>query len=129
LNYTRSFKHHPDSVTGARHFVADLLRDEDTTASEAVVVMVSELATNCIRHTPTGFDLQVERTEDGIRVEVFDRGDGVPIQRNPLPTEPSGRGLRIVGALADEWGVTPSSHGEGKTVWFTKRLLTTPKPV
>jgi serine/threonine-protein kinase RsbW len=37
--------------------------------------------------------------------------------RFPAPTEPSGRGLRIVEALARAWGTVDSPGG--KTVWFT----------
>ncbi|MEV8126748.1 ATP-binding protein [Streptomyces sp. NPDC085944] len=29
-----------------------------------------------------------------------------------------GRGLPIVAAVADRWGVTPYADGRGKTVWF-----------
>ena len=35
----------------------------------------------------------------------------------PGATEPHGRGLRVVDALSEEWGVSPSGD-EGKTVWF-----------
>lgn len=129
MNYARTFGHHPDSVTAARRFVADLLSTEEPVVSESVQIMVSELATNCIRHTPNGFELSVELTEEAIRVEVSDRGDGVPAQQNPPPTQPSGRGLRIVAALADDWGVTPAPAGKGKTVWFTRGLRVAPKPV
>jgi hypothetical protein len=36
--------------------------------------------------------------------------------RAPTPEEPSGRGLLIVDAMSDTWGIIPSSTG--KTVWF-----------
>lgn len=129
MRYARSFRHHPDSVTAARRFVAELLTAEDSAVSESVQIMVSELATNCIRHTPNGFELGVELTENVIRVEVSDPGDGVPSEQNPPPTQPSGRGLRIVAALADDWGVTPAPTGKGKTVWFTRGLTVASKPV
>ncbi|MEU9890625.1 ATP-binding protein [Sphaerisporangium sp. NPDC051011] len=32
-----------------------------------------------------------------------------------------GRGLTIVEALSDEWGVLPASDGTAKTVWFRKK--------
>jgi hypothetical protein len=38
--------------------------------------------------------------------------------RCPGPTEPSGRGLRIVDMFAEKWGVEQHAAG-GKTVWFT----------
>jgi anti-sigma regulatory factor (Ser/Thr protein kinase) len=80
--------------------------------------MVSELATNCIKHTDGGFDLTVIHDSDGIRVEAADHGPGDPNVRSPEPTEPSGRGLQIIDLLADEWGYE-RRPGSGKTVWFT----------
>lgn len=39
-----------------------------------------------------------------------------------LEDSDSGRGLRIVAALADQWGVTRLAHG--KQVWFALGLAT-----
>ena len=38
--------------------------------------------------------------------------------RSPKPTDPSGRGLKIIDMLSSDWGVEQSA-GAGKTVWFT----------
>ena len=67
--------------------------------------MVSELATNGIRHGQTSFDLVIELTADEIRVEVTDHGGGTPTMRFPGPDEPTGRGLQIVDMLSERWGV------------------------
>jgi hypothetical protein len=80
--------------------------------------MVSELATNCIRHTDGGFELTITRTGGGIRVEATDGAGGTPAMRSPKPTDPSGRGLKIVDMLSAEWGVDQHAAA-GKTVWFT----------
>ena len=80
--------------------------------------MVSELATNCIRHTEAEFEVGVERTRDGIRIEVTDAAGGTPEMRSPAIDEPTGRGLRIIEMLSDAWGVDFAPAG-GKTVWFT----------
>lgn len=40
-----------------------------------------------------------------------------PTPRSPGPADPSGRGLRIVEAMSDTWGVIPSPNGN--TMWFT----------
>jgi hypothetical protein len=37
--------------------------------------------------------------------------------RSPAPTDTSGRGLQIVKALADNWGVVKGAASKGKTVW------------
>jgi hypothetical protein len=86
--------------------------------------MVSELATNCIRHVKTGFQLTIRRTRREIRVEVTDHGGGTPAMRSPGPDDPTGRGLRIVDMLSERWGVDHERRG-GKTVWFTLGPSTT----
>jgi anti-sigma regulatory factor (Ser/Thr protein kinase) len=80
--------------------------------------MVSELATNCIRHTASEFELTIARTQGQIRVEVTDRAGGTPRMRSPSVDEPTGRGLQIVDLLSHAWGVDAAAEG-GKTVWFT----------
>jgi hypothetical protein len=37
--------------------------------------------------------------------------------RSPKPEDPSGRGLKIVEMLSDDWGVDYHPN-DGKTVWF-----------
>jgi serine/threonine-protein kinase RsbW len=118
MNDTRSFPHDPQSVPAARRFATSALRGSSPETLEAVELMVSELATNCIRHTDSGFDLSITRTGDNIRVEASDRAGGTPTMRSPEPTDPSGRGLKIIDMLSAGWGVR-SDGSRGKTVWFT----------
>lgn len=115
---TRTFPHDPQSVPAARRFATSVLSDASTETLEAVELMVSELATNCIRHTNSGFDLTIIRGGGDIRVEATDHAGGTPIMRSPKPTDPSGRGLKIIDMLSAGWGVD-SGADEGKTVWFT----------
>ncbi len=89
---------------------------------ESVELMVSELATNCVRHVQTAFELMILRTPEEIRVEVTDHGGGTPMMRSPGPEDPTGRGLRIVDMLSERWGVAHQSLS-GKTVWFTLSTL------
>ncbi len=107
----------PESVAGARHFVKDLLSEEPREIVEAAELMTSELATNCVRHARSDFELAIRRSRDEIRVEVSDHGQGQPVVRSPTPREQSGRGLQIVQELAEDWGIT--SLPNGKLVWFT----------
>jgi anti-sigma regulatory factor (Ser/Thr protein kinase) len=120
---TRSFPRRPESVAAARRFVKQALRGTATDVLDVVELMVSELATNCVRHTNTAFDLTVDRAKGLIRVEVTDRAGGTPTMRSPGPQDPTGRGLQIVNMLSDSWGVE-SRPTTGKTVWFT--LAATP---
>jgi anti-sigma regulatory factor (Ser/Thr protein kinase) len=117
VKHTRTFPHEPESVPAARRFATGLLRGVSSDTLESVELMVSELATNCIRHTDSGFVLTVERADGDIRIEATDGAGGTPQMRSPEPTEPSGRGLKIIDMLSAEWGVEQHAT-EGKTVWF-----------
>jgi anti-sigma regulatory factor (Ser/Thr protein kinase) len=114
----RTFPAIPQSVHAARRFATDTLSGNPPSTLEAVELMVSELATNCIRHERTSFHITILGSAQDIRVEVTDSGSGTPTMRSPGPDEPSGRGLQIVDMLSDTWGVEPE-HPSGKTVWFT----------
>ncbi len=118
MTRTRTFKHEPESVTAARRFATETLRAAPPQVIEVVELMVSELATNCIRHTGSGFDLAISRTKSEILVEATDHSGGEPRMRSPGPTDPNGRGLRIIDMLSAAWGVEQRT-GHGKTVWFT----------
>lgn len=77
---------------------------------------MSELATNAVVHTGQPFSVALTRTgENLMRVEVSDAVHTPPVMQPVTPDATSGRGIRIVGATAQRWGVeqTPS----GKTVW------------
>jgi anti-sigma regulatory factor (Ser/Thr protein kinase) len=114
----RSFDADPRSVRAARRFAQDALAGQPGRVLEAITLMVSELATNSIRHGGSGFRLCIATTRKGIRVEVTDRAGGEPTMRFPAPDEPHGRGLQIVDMLSDSWGVERPGPS-GKTVWFT----------
>jgi anti-sigma regulatory factor (Ser/Thr protein kinase) len=118
MSQTRHFCPEPESVRAARQFATGALTDTPSDVLEAVELMVSELATNCIRHAQTAFDLMVARRQREIRVEVTDHANGTPAMRSPGPDDPTGRGLQIVNLLAQAWGVEYRKP-EGTTVWFT----------
>jgi len=117
VKQARTFPHEPESVPAARRFATSALRGVSPDTLEAVELMVSELATNCIRHTDSGFELTITRSEGDIRIEATDGAGGRPRMRSPKPTEPSGRGLKIIDMLSAEWGVDQRAAA-GKTVWF-----------
>jgi anti-sigma regulatory factor (Ser/Thr protein kinase) len=126
----RTFPAIPQSVHAARRFATDALAGLPAAALEAAELMVSELATNCIRHERMSFYVRVSRSPQGVRVEVTDSGSGVPAMRSPGPNDPSGRGLQIVDMLSDDWGIEPEVPA-GKTVWFSltvKRRDEEPEP-
>ncbi|WP_187415014.1 ATP-binding protein [Nonomuraea sp. PA05] len=108
----------PAGVAETRSLVrAQLTRWDLTHLTDDCLIIVSELVTNVIRHGGSAYTLRLEDRADRLYGEVFDPGDGVPFQRSPGVDALSGRGLQIVGAVADEWGVARADHG--KLVWFT----------
>jgi anti-sigma regulatory factor (Ser/Thr protein kinase) len=118
MKRTRMFSREPESVRAARRFATDALRGTDSEVLDAVELMVSELATNAIRHAKAAFELTVGRAKGEIRVEVTDRTGGQPQMRSAGPEDPTGRGLQIVNLLSEAWGVEHRAD-TGKTVWFT----------
>lgn len=107
------------SVAAAREFVrAALTAWEWGARADDITLCVSELATNALVHgvpPGRGYLLRMWLYEQGtfLRVEVHDSGDGKPCVREP--DGESGRGLLLVAALADGWGVVPREPG--KVVW------------
>ena len=118
MKTSQTFAHSPASVSLARQFARDALRGSPSRVVESVTLMVSELATNCIRHSEGPFDLRVITGPGEIRIEATDQGRGEPRLRSPRPTDPNGRGLQIVAMLSTAWGYQ-RQPGAGKTVWFT----------
>jgi hypothetical protein len=86
--------------------------------------IVAELAANAVTHARVpgrDFRLGLYVTEGAIRIEVTDaRGDRMPEVR--ATEAESGRGLILVGALADRWGVDEGPLPR-KTVWAELDLV------
>ncbi|MFC8827185.1 ATP-binding protein [Streptomyces sp. NPDC057137] len=87
---------------------------------EAAVLVLSELLTNAGRHACVSPGREIEtwyvRMSDTLRIEVHDASPEWPEVREPDPESPDGRGLALVAALADSWGVK-DRNGPGKSVW------------
>jgi anti-sigma regulatory factor (Ser/Thr protein kinase) len=122
MTATHQFPSEPESVTAARHYVGQALTGCPSHLVDAAQLMVSELATNSIRHARTGFTLTIEQTRHRVLIEVSDTGPGNPAVRSPAVTEPTGRGLRIVQIFSDDWGVRSNPGQPGKTVWFSLNI-------
>lgn len=88
--------------------------------ADNAALMLSELVTNAVRHSHTRpLQLRLVRG-DTLLCEVEDDDHVLPTLLNIRPTDESGRGLRVVGTLAREWGT--SRTASGKTVWFEMTL-------
>jgi anti-sigma regulatory factor (Ser/Thr protein kinase) len=102
------------AIVAARRFAAEVLGGDDRLHD--VLVIVSELASNSVRHAHTGFSVSVEREDDLVRIEVSDEGDGWPVVAPRAEVvQPGGLGLHLVAALADRWGAM--ERPRGKVVW------------
>jgi anti-sigma regulatory factor (Ser/Thr protein kinase) len=108
----------PAAPALARRYVGEVLTDAPRSVVDIVELMVSELATNCVRYVESDITVTVERTAERVRVDVADCGHGEIEMKDPDPNDPTGRGLRIVDRLSDSWGVE-DAPGDGKSVWFT----------
>lgn len=118
----RSFTETPDSVAGARGFVSEALTGLPVDLVDDVVIMISELATNAVVHARSAFEVQVARGDQLVRVEVRDRGPGLPTLRSAPLNAAHGRGLHLVEQLSDGWGSVTVDGGPDKLVWFLRRF-------
>ncbi|MEU7056180.1 ATP-binding protein [Streptomyces sp. NPDC046197] len=111
----------PRNVVEARHGARCVLRSwaVPADARESVELVLSELATNAVRHGRVpGRHFEVAMTYDGekaVEVEVSDACPQRPVPADPDPEGTSGRGLLLVAALAHSWEIR--DRGVGKTVW------------
>ncbi|MFF8030661.1 ATP-binding protein [Streptomyces sp. NPDC016626] len=108
------------SALHVRRIVRSFLREwEMVELSDAVELGVTELLANVVRHVPDRrCALLLLRQSTGVRVEVTDGCDELPCVPVGLAFDAEhGRGLALLGAVSDKWGVDPGARG-GKTVWF-----------
>ena len=83
---------------------------------DPVLLVVSELVGNAVRHGRPPVDLRLRKTGSGVRVDVHDEDAGAPTARTTSSEAESGRGLLLVDAVAAESGVE-HIEGDGKVVW------------
>ncbi len=108
----------PASAGIARRFANDVLTDWGVIElADQVSLCVSELVTNALIHTATDVELVLRLSTSAVRVEVVDQSDRLPIVRDRSQDgDTTGRGLTIVEAMADSWGIDTTNGG--KSVWF-----------
>ena len=106
------------AVPRARAFVGDALRRREAELAADAALVVTELVTNALRHAAgSPFQLVLE-SEQTLRVVIVDGSALLPVARAidaDSASQESGRGLHIIGELADEWGI--DDLADGKRIW------------
>lgn len=106
-----------DAAPVARAALRELLADSPFAArTDDGELALSELVTNAVLHGRDPIVLRLVRTADCVRVEVADGSPISPSFSMLDPTAVTGRGLMLISAASDRWGVDPDD--EGKRVWF-----------
>lgn len=102
----------------ARAFVQSSL--SPLVCTKSALLAVSEIVTNVVVHDSLSTELTVSLavSETAVRMEVVGNGrNSSPISQHPdwpEPDQTTGRGLNIVDAIAERWGV---ESDESPTVW------------
>jgi anti-sigma regulatory factor (Ser/Thr protein kinase) len=105
------------SLGEGRRFVAKTLRewDVDEETIEPVMLVANELVANAIVHAHSAPVLSLEGTGTDLMLRVADEAPDLKVERRETPGEDGGRGLVLVEALCDGWGVDASESG--KCIW------------
>jgi anti-sigma regulatory factor (Ser/Thr protein kinase) len=119
----------PRSPGRARAWTESRLDSWEIDDEGVTTLLVSELVTNAVKHARATSTLTLAVAAGMIEVSVTDGGSPrlvIPAQSDMTARgstrviSESGRGLMIVEALADTWGVTPA--GRRKQVWFRRPI-------
>ncbi|MFJ8467711.1 ATP-binding protein [Streptomyces swartbergensis] len=81
---------------------------------------VTELLSNVHRHAQPDktCTVEMELLLDRLTVSVRDHDPRMPVVDDAEPLATCGRGLAMVAAMSESWGVRPDGES-GKVVWFT----------
>ncbi|WP_351234586.1 ATP-binding protein [Streptomyces sp. NPDC002133] len=116
----------PSAIALVRRIVSSHLQlwgDGLDALTDRALLAVSELLTNVCEHTvgdPSGRRsacLLVQRIPGGICVNIRDSDPREPALLAPSDTDESGRGLVLVRAISDGFGISPNRAG--KDVWVS----------
>ncbi|MGW3127650.1 ATP-binding protein [Streptomyces sp. NPDC001123] len=86
-------------------------------AADEAGLLVSELATNVLKHVGEGASatLILERRGERLRVEVHDKSRTIPVLKSAKCADECGRGLHLLATFAVDWGIVLTAVG--KAVW------------
>ncbi|MFD4763244.1 ATP-binding protein [Streptomyces sp. NPDC058439] len=113
-----------EAIGVLRHGLVDMLRKSglghlaDEFALVAQELMANAVVHGCSRERDGTITVSVNCDGQRIRFKVQDPSGEQPLVRAAGEGEISGRGMLIVQAFADRWGVEAPSEGVGKSVWM-----------
>ncbi|GAB3310219.1 ATP-binding protein [Geodermatophilus aquaeductus] len=106
----------PRSVPAARHVVTEALRAwRAPQDADDVALLVTELVANVVDHVggDATLSLELEYSDGWLRIAVTDGSAVRPVVGELRGDKPRGRGMQIVDAIADHWGVGTSTAASG----------------
>lgn len=83
--------------------------------ADDLLLAATELVTNAVSAGAHTVEVLLDTPPPHVMLDVTDDAPGSPIAGRPTSSDTSGRGLRIVEALSDQWGCRPTESG--KTMW------------
>jgi anti-sigma regulatory factor (Ser/Thr protein kinase) len=115
----RSLPAQPMSVPLARSWAEGWLAGSPVPPArrDLVLLVVSEMVTNAVQQGDGPVRVALEADGSSLRIEVFDPGHRLPVLGPSDLDATGGRGLQLVDAVCDAWGVEEAV--DGKTVWAT----------
>ncbi|MEV7628232.1 ATP-binding protein [Actinoplanes sp. NPDC089786] len=110
------FRPVPDACRQVRHLVVQTCSAwQHSEAASTASLVATELVANVVRHAHTTMEFTFGIRDNRICLTVRDGSRRLPRPSEPGVTETGGRGLRLVRALTQSWGVHP--YADGKVVW------------
>jgi anti-sigma regulatory factor (Ser/Thr protein kinase) len=106
-------------VPDARRAVTALAQEHLPVAADAAALVAGELLANALQHAGAPVTMRAHVTSERLVVEVEDTSALVPRPTLAADDHDGGRGLALVSALSDAWGVRLSRTG--KTTWAELR--------
>ncbi|GAA3954662.1 GAF domain-containing protein [Actinoplanes auranticolor] len=85
-------------------------------------LIFTELLSNAVRHGGGLCEAQLSNTGDHLRLVAADNDPRGPAIRAPRIDRPNGRGMHLIAAIADRWGVHRLHSEIGKRVWADLRI-------
>ncbi|MGZ0198907.1 ATP-binding protein [Streptomyces sp. RM1] len=119
-SFQAAFQPDPSAVANMRDSTAAFLRRYGLSGrvASSVVLVVSELVTNAIKHGHGEVELEIQVVDGTISVSVTDENPAPAVLKQAGPDDTSGRGMALVDAYSDKWG------SSGEETWCEFRYDT-----